>query len=416
MPATIIVVAAAVIVWVVLVAMGAPILSAHVTIAAQQSLTRNATAIAAGSWWRGATAVIVNLGAPALVFVMALVVVGGLQVERTYGTLRYVAVFVPSALTGVVVALLVEPAHAFNAGTSAAAFGVGAAAAIDLLRRGVPAHRTFWIPVLIIYLILGFIFPAGITWGAHVGGIAAGALTGTVLMTPDHTTRWRPPLGLALAAIISVAAVAGTEPAARHTVRHGPVLIGLVRTNGPVRRAAHHLTAVGLLQLGAVAGRSPVKRWSWGSSSNEAISSACSTRSGSSRSRRLVKTGVSDHPGEIDTLDHAQSPDFAPDGPSQTRTYDPGDGPAAEVLRVRTADPHCAEDGRLSASPPRCVVPLAAPGLLATARAMYTGDRSLATCSCAPSLTLAAVASRSAVSTRSGHQIRLPRTTGRGRA
>ena len=80
--------------------------------------------------------------------------------------------------------MLVEPAAAFNAGTSGATFGVATAATIDLLRRGVPWHRTFWIPTLVITMILGFIFPASVTWGAHAGGILAGGASAPSPVTP----------------------------------------------------------------------------------------------------------------------------------------------------------------------------------------------------------------------------------------
>lgn len=88
----------------------------------------------------------VNLGVETLVLVMALLVLAGSQIERTYGTVGFLAVFVPSLLTAALVALLIEPAHAFNAGTSGAALGVGAAAIINH-RRGAPLHRTFLAPI-----------------------------------------------------------------------------------------------------------------------------------------------------------------------------------------------------------------------------------------------------------------------------
>ncbi len=87
-------------------------------------------------------------------------------------------------------ALLVEPAHAFDAGTSGAALGVGAAAIIDLHRRGAPLHRTFWAPIITVLLILGFVFPATVTWGAPRRR-PPGTADGAAVCKPATTHRQR---------------------------------------------------------------------------------------------------------------------------------------------------------------------------------------------------------------------------------
>jgi hypothetical protein len=106
-------------------------------------------------------------------------------------------------------------------------FGVATAATIDLLRRDLPWHGTFWAPMMGIILVLGFVFPAGITWGAHLGGIVAGGLVGAVACDPRHPTeRRRLVVAVTLAALMVVATLAAVPVAARHTVNHGPVLVG----------------------------------------------------------------------------------------------------------------------------------------------------------------------------------------------
>ena len=104
-----------------------------------------AALIASGQWWRAVSYAALNLSGFALVWVMGLLLLAGMQVERTYGTTRFLAVLAPACTTGALTALFVEPAHAFNAGTSGATLGVATAAAIDLLRRGVPWYRAFWV-------------------------------------------------------------------------------------------------------------------------------------------------------------------------------------------------------------------------------------------------------------------------------
>ncbi len=154
-------------VWLASLATGGSLWSGSVHGPVDHALARNAVLIADGQWWRALSYGTLNLSLFAFAYTMALFLLAGLQVERTYGTARYLAILVPSWTAGALAGLLVEPAAAFNAGTSGATFGVAAAATIDLLRRGVPWHRTFWVPTLAIILVLGFIFPASVTWGAH---------------------------------------------------------------------------------------------------------------------------------------------------------------------------------------------------------------------------------------------------------
>ena len=106
-------------------------------------------------------------------------------------------------------------------------FGVATAATIDLLRRGVPWHRTFWAPALAFLLVLGFFFPASVTWGAHVGGIVAGGIVGAVACDPRKIADRRRLAGSVLLAGALVSASLLAVPfAARHTARHGPIFVG----------------------------------------------------------------------------------------------------------------------------------------------------------------------------------------------
>jgi len=227
MPATLTIVVGSIGVWVASVATGGSPWSASVHGPVDHALARNAALIAGGQWWRALSYGTLTLSVFALLYVMVLLLLAGLQVERTYGTVRFLAVLVPSWTTGALVGLLVEPAHAFNAGPSGATFGVATAATIDLLRRGVRWQRTFWIPTLVIVLVLGFVFPASVTWGAHVGGIIGGGLVGLVACDPRHIRdRKRLAWTMVLAAVVVAASLVAVPLAARHTVDHGPILVG----------------------------------------------------------------------------------------------------------------------------------------------------------------------------------------------
>jgi len=94
---------------------------------------------------------------------MVLLLLAGLQVERTYGTVRFLAVLVPSWTTGALVGCSSSP-HT----PSMPAFGChlrGRYRGDDRpASPGVRWQRTFWIPTLVIVLVLGFVFPASVTW------------------------------------------------------------------------------------------------------------------------------------------------------------------------------------------------------------------------------------------------------------
>ncbi len=227
MVATVTVVVGCLGVWIASLATGGLVWSGTVHGRLDHDLARNAILINEGQWWRALSYGTLNLSVYAFVYVMALFFLAGLQVERTYGTGRFLTILLPSWTAGALAGLLVEPAHALNAGTSGATFGVMAAAAIDLLRRRVAWYRTFWLPTMAIILVLGFIFPGSVTWGPHVGGIVAGGIVGALICDPRHPDdRRRLTVGVVVAVLLVVATLLAVPGVAAHSVDHGPVLIG----------------------------------------------------------------------------------------------------------------------------------------------------------------------------------------------
>jgi membrane associated rhomboid family serine protease len=226
MPATLTVVAGCTGVWIASIATGGSVGSGAVRGPVDRGLARNAVLIASGQWWRALSYGALNLSVFSLVWVMALLLLAGMQVERTYGTIRFLAVLVPAWTAGALTALFVEPAHAFNAGTSGATLGVATAAAIDLFRRGVPWYQTFWVPALVIILVLGLVFPADVTWGAHAGGIIAGGIIGFTACDPRPAAGRHRLLPVVLAGAIVAGSLAAVPFAARYATSHGPVFIG----------------------------------------------------------------------------------------------------------------------------------------------------------------------------------------------
>ena len=80
--------------------------------------------------------------------------------------------------------MVLQP-NGLTGGASGAVFGLMAAAAIGLHRRGVNVFQTGIGTVLILNLVITFTIP-GISIGGHLGGAIAGAICGFVILAPRH--------------------------------------------------------------------------------------------------------------------------------------------------------------------------------------------------------------------------------------
>ena len=103
----------------------------------------------------------------------ALVVVGP-SLEQSLGRIRFIAVYLLSAVAGSVLFYYMQP-HSLAAGASGAVFGLfGAwfvvARKLRLDVRGI-------VTIIAINLVFSLIYRSTIAWQDHVGGLIAGALT-----------------------------------------------------------------------------------------------------------------------------------------------------------------------------------------------------------------------------------------------
>ncbi|MFV0251987.1 MAG: rhomboid family intramembrane serine protease [Beutenbergiaceae bacterium] len=95
--------------------------------------------------------------------------------ERAFGRLRFLALYLTSALGGSVAVLLLTPLVAWNIGTvgaSGAVFGLFGAVAVVMARMKVRNNSI--LSVIAINLVLTFLIP-NISWQAHLGGLVTGA-------------------------------------------------------------------------------------------------------------------------------------------------------------------------------------------------------------------------------------------------
>ena len=168
---------------------------------------------AAGEWWRLFTAMFLHFGLLHLALNMWALWEMGRVVERIYGNLTYLAMYLACGVGASLTSLLWHP-QVNSAGASGAIFGVfGAFAAYLALReRGVPhgVIRRRWgsTASFIGYnLFLGATVP-GIDNAAHVGGLVCGFVLGLALARPldPQARRYDPRRLAALAGAIAVAA------------------------------------------------------------------------------------------------------------------------------------------------------------------------------------------------------------------
>jgi membrane associated rhomboid family serine protease len=157
-----------------------------------------------GEWWRLITSGFLHADPIHLLLNMAVVFFVGQMLEPALGHLRFGALYFAALLAGSLGVMLLEPDSA-AIGASGAAFGLMGAAAIVMVRRGIPLMSTYIGPLIIINVL--FSFRPGIAIGAHLGGLAGGALAALIISYADER-RMR---GVALAgcALLAVAAAVG---------------------------------------------------------------------------------------------------------------------------------------------------------------------------------------------------------------
>ena len=86
--------------------------------------------------------------------------------------------------------MLLQP-DAFHGGASGAVFGLMAAAAIGMHRRGINIFSTGLGTMLVLNLVLTFSI-SGISIGGHLGGVVGGAIAGWFMLAPNwrDTPEW----------------------------------------------------------------------------------------------------------------------------------------------------------------------------------------------------------------------------------
>lgn len=145
------------------------------------------TAINAGQWWRLLTPMVLHGSLIHLLFNSWALYAIGMDVERVYGTARFLAIYLLAGLAGSIAS------YAFNAaslsvGASGAIFGLlGALAAFAYTSRSLIGREASRMQLgqmatlAVINLGLGFIPGSNIDNSAHIGGLIVGGLVGLAI-------------------------------------------------------------------------------------------------------------------------------------------------------------------------------------------------------------------------------------------
>jgi rhomboid protease GluP len=166
-----------------------------------------------GQWWRLGSALFLHFGLIHIAMNLWALWDGGRLVERIYGHLRFALIYLVSGLSGNLLSLVIQGNDAVSGGASGAIFGIYGALLIYVWRERklLDPHDFRWLfwagsAFTCVSIGLGLLVP-GIDNSAHIGGLLAGALIGTLLGRPvlgDKRWPWAPrwAAGLAWAAVV----------------------------------------------------------------------------------------------------------------------------------------------------------------------------------------------------------------------
>ncbi|HEV2726964.1 MAG TPA: rhomboid family intramembrane serine protease [Solirubrobacterales bacterium] len=208
-PATYVLIAINVVVYLIQIATGSGGLSSGGITQFVADFALFGPSVAEGEWYRLVTSGFLHASIIHIGFNMFLLLILGRLLEPALGTPRFLAVYFASMLAGSFGALVVEP-NAVTIGASGAVFGLAAAVFVIARGRGMDAIASEIGFLILFNLVLGFVVPR-ISVGGHVGGLIGGALCALVIVAGEKGRLGpnRLPLELLAIAGIGIASVVG---------------------------------------------------------------------------------------------------------------------------------------------------------------------------------------------------------------
>jgi membrane associated rhomboid family serine protease len=162
-----------------------------------------------GQWYRLLTAPFLHASIEHILFNMVTLAIVGPPVEAELGKLRFLAIYLVSALGGSVASYLLSSPNQLGVGASGAIFGVMGAYFVLARRRHWPVGNI--VVLIVLNLFIGF-SSTTIDWRAHIGGLVSGAVvtvglvrSADVRLTAGQGTE----VAVGLASTLGVVAVLG---------------------------------------------------------------------------------------------------------------------------------------------------------------------------------------------------------------
>jgi membrane associated rhomboid family serine protease len=173
---------------------------------------QGAIGVGAGQWYRLLTSAFVapsggGLGFADILFNMWALIVVGPQLERLLGSVRFLAVYLLSALGGGVFLYYLVPPNQAALGASGAVFGLFGAWFV--VSRKLRTDSRGILGLIAINLVLGFVV-SGIAWQDHIGGLITGALITAAYAYAPRSQRFLVQAGasaVVLAALVAAVAL-----------------------------------------------------------------------------------------------------------------------------------------------------------------------------------------------------------------
>jgi membrane associated rhomboid family serine protease len=161
--------------------------------------------VAEGEWYRLLTTGFLHANFWHIGFNMLLLYFLGRLLEPALGTPRFLALYFASLLAGSFGALILEP-NSLGIGASGAIFGLAGATFVIARGRGMEALASQIGFLIVINLIFSFTF-RNISVGAHIGGLIGGVLCALAIVAGERGMLGRNRMALEIAAMVAVAVV-----------------------------------------------------------------------------------------------------------------------------------------------------------------------------------------------------------------
>ena len=147
-----------------------------------------------GQWYRLVTHMFLHAGGEHLLNNMFMLGILGYQIEKNYGSIRYILTYFVSGIGGAVLSALFEMQMGEAAvciGASGAVFGIFGAMLVMIFKNrrqmgGVSAPRLL---ILFVLMVFGNM-EEGVDWMAHLGGALLGVVMAFILYRPQSKVRF----------------------------------------------------------------------------------------------------------------------------------------------------------------------------------------------------------------------------------